>query len=125
MGSHQEPGSLRFFDVVVGVANDRPIKPEDHPHAIVHHYSIKDDGPPTPEERALVRAAALQIHKHLDEGRRVFVSCRSGFNRSGWVICETLMLRGLTGPEAIKRAREGRTYAVLNNEFFEHIVRNT
>lgn len=122
MGQHQLPGTLRGFDVIVGVSKQRPIYPIDHPYAIVEHVPLEDEGPPSPEERSAARSAAGRVNDHIDAGRRVYVSCTMGQNRSGWVVGLALRARGMTGKEAVLLMRQRRSYAVLNNEFFERDV---
>jgi len=122
MGPHQLPGTLTGFDVVVGVSKQRPIYPIDHPYAIVEHVPLEDDGPPSPEERAAARSTAKLINDHIDAGRRVFVGCTMGLNRSGWVVGLALRARGLSGKEAIALMRQRRSLQILTNEFFERDV---
>jgi hypothetical protein len=122
MGSHQQPGTLTAFDVVIGVSKQRPIYPIDHQHAIVVHVALEDDGPPTPEERSAARSAAKLVNEHIDAGRRVFVSCTMGLNRSGWVVGLALRARGMTGKEVLALMRTRRSLQILTNEFFERDV---
>ena len=122
MGSHRTPGTVTSFDVLVGVANDRLIKSSDHPNVIVHHFSIKDDGPPELDDRERALNAARLVDMHITGGRRVLVTCLAGYNRSGWIVGLTLLHRGWTPKDAIKLMREKRGSNVLNNEFFEAIV---
>jgi len=121
-GSHRTPGSLPTFDVLIGVANDRPIKSWDHPNLIVHHEPIRDDGPPESEDRERALHAARLVDEHITAGRKVLVTCLAGYNRSGWIVALALIRRGWTPKEAIKLLREKRGSNVLNNEFFEAMV---
>jgi len=122
MGSHQEPSTLDVFDVVVGVSKQRPIYPIDHPRAAVVHVPLEDEGPPTAEERAAARHTAKLVNEHIEAGRRVFVSCTMGLNRSGWVVGLVLRARGMTGKAAIALLRERRSLQILTNEWFERDV---
>jgi len=122
MGSHQEPGTLEGFDVIIGVSKQRPIYPIEHPRAIVVFIPLLDDGPPSPEERVLARRAAALVNEHLALGKRVFVSCTMGLNRSGWVVALALRAQGLSGKEAIALLRQRRSLQILTNEFFERDV---
>jgi hypothetical protein len=123
MGRHQQPGTLTAFDVVIGVSKQKPVYVIDHPHAIVIHVPLQDEGPPTPEERVAARAAAQLVNQHIDAGKKVYVSCSMGQNRSGWVVGLALRARGYSGVAAVLLMRERRSYAVLNNEFFERDVK--
>lgn len=122
MGRHQEPGTLEGFDVVIGVSKQRPIYPIDHPKATVVFIPLLDDGPPSPEERVLARRAAALVNEHLASGKRVFVSCTMGLNRSGWVVALALRAQGFSGKSAIALLRQRRSLQILTNEFFERDV---
>ncbi|MFF2787272.1 hypothetical protein ACFVT6_10965 [Streptomyces sp. NPDC058049] len=46
------------------------------------------------------------------------VRCHSGYNRSGLVVAQCLVDRGLTPAEAVARVRLGRSPWALNNKAF-------
>lgn len=46
------------------------------------------------------------------------VRCHSGYNRSGLVVAQCLVDRGLTPAEAVARVRRGRSPWALNNQAF-------
>ncbi|WP_405435645.1 protein phosphatase [Streptomyces avidinii] len=54
----------------------------------------------------------------LDSGLTTLVRCHSGYNRSGLVVAQCLVDRGLTPAEAIARVRRGRSSWALHNEAF-------
>lgn len=122
LGPDQRPGTLQGIDVVVGVAKDRPVHSWDHPNVIVQHFSIVDDGPPEPNDRARAADAADFVLGHIAAGRKVLVSCYAGLNRSGWVVALVLKKKGMTGKDAVKLIRERRGYSALSNEFFEALI---
>ncbi|MGZ9935525.1 protein-tyrosine phosphatase family protein [Streptomyces sp. NC-S4] len=62
----------------------------------------------------LARTAGLA----LDSGLTTLVRCHSGYNRSGLVVAQCLVGRGLTPEGAIARVRRGRSPWALNNEAF-------
>ncbi|MGW0394543.1 protein-tyrosine phosphatase family protein [Streptomyces sp. NPDC003042] len=62
----------------------------------------------------LARAAALA----LDEGLITLVRCYAGYNRSGLVVAQCLVERGLTPDEAIALVRRRRSPWALHNEVF-------
>lgn len=122
LGPDQRPGTVQGFDVIVGVANDRPVQPADHPGVIVEHVQLLDDGPPEPRDRARAAATAELVNKHIGEGRKVLVTCYGGLNRSAWVAALVLKKHGLTGKAAVKLIREKRGWQALSNEFFEQLI---
>ncbi|MGW6981258.1 protein-tyrosine phosphatase family protein [Streptomyces sp. NPDC054932] len=62
----------------------------------------------------LARTAGLA----LDSGLVTLVRCHSGYNRSGLVVAQCLVDRGLAPAEAIASVRRGRSPRALNNEAF-------
>ncbi|MFJ7586472.1 protein phosphatase [Streptomyces sp. NPDC097617] len=54
----------------------------------------------------------------LDAGLTTLVRCHSGYNRSGLVVAQCLVDRGLTPAAAIARVRGGRSPWALHNEAF-------
>ncbi|MFD9333338.1 protein phosphatase [Streptomyces sp. NPDC060028] len=62
----------------------------------------------------LARAASLG----LDSGLVILVRCHSGYNRSGLVVAQCLVERGLPAAEAIALVRRRRSPWALHNETF-------
>lgn len=62
----------------------------------------------------LARTAA----RALDAGRTTLVRCHSGYNRSGLVVAQCLVDRGLTPADAIALVRRRRSPWALHNETF-------
>jgi protein-tyrosine phosphatase len=122
VGPHQEPGTLPLFDVVVGVAKERRINAWDHPNATVLHVPMVDDGPPSDEDRARAQGTADYVNNHIEAGRRVYVSCLAGINRSCWVVALTLKRRGFTGKDAVALIRKQRGSIALTNDFFVALI---
>lgn len=122
MGMHQRPGALSEFDVVVGVAKEKPVYPIDHPNAEVVYVPLADDGPPTPTEWEQAKDTANRVHAFIEAGKRVYVGCSMGINRSAWVVALVLRKRGITGKEAIAMIRERRGSIALTNQFFEALI---
>lgn len=125
MGMHQPPGALDGFDVVVGVAKEKRVHPWDHPNATVVHVPIVDEGPPSQEDWKLACETANLVFEHLEAGRRVYVGCSMGINRSAWVVALVLKKRGLDGTQAVQLIRERRGSIALTNQFFEALIRRT
>jgi len=65
---------------------------------------------------------AMQVNRYLDHGKTVLVHCQAGLNRSGLVAATALMLKGMSGPDAIKLLREKRSNACLCNPSFARWV---
>ncbi len=123
ISAHPEPGTLTDIDVLVGVAKECPVCAADHPGVQVLHVPLVDDGPPSDEDWALALKAAENVMHHRTAGRRVLVSCKMGYNRSGLVVALALVQQGYTGKAAIALLRQGRGHNALNNEFFEARVK--
>ncbi|MFJ3833185.1 hypothetical protein ACIPWI_35300 [Streptomyces sp. NPDC090046] len=62
----------------------------------------------------LARTAGLA----LDAGLTTLVRCHSGYNRSGLVVAQCLVDRGLAPAEAIACVRRGRSPWALHNAVF-------
>lgn len=119
LSGHRQPGSIDYADVVVGMAIECPIVPEDHPDLTVVYVPIFDNGPPSNHERKLAHETAQLVLEHLQSGRRVSVSCVAGINRSAWVVGLVLRKLTLTGPQALALIRQKRMSCCLSNQWFE------
>lgn len=70
-----------------------------------------------------IRSAVDEIVSRWRRGQKVLVRCQAGYNRSGMLMCLTLMQMGLTAEDAIKTVRKRRGQHVLINRVFEGYVR--
>lgn len=107
------------FDVVVNMAGRGEFMGEritsDHP--IIHNHYI-DDSRLGPDEMAIVMDCVSIVLEMLDEGRKVLVRCRAGWNRSGLVVALVLRSLGYGAQDAIDLIREKRDPSALCNEHF-------
>lgn len=82
---------------------------------------LDDSGPPpSPADRARIRAAAHQIANHVRAGRRVLVTCWQGRNRSGVLSGLALVELGLPRARAVGRIQRYRDG--LTNPYFRAMV---
>ncbi|MFD6936062.1 protein phosphatase [Streptomyces goshikiensis] len=65
-----------------------------------------------------VRGLARAASRALDAGRTILVRCHSGYNRSGLVVAQCLVERGLAPAEAIALIRRRRSPWALHNAVF-------
>jgi protein-tyrosine phosphatase len=68
-----------------------------------------------------VEELARLVNECCEDGPTL-VSCQAGLNRSGLVAARALMLRGMTGAEALALIREKRSPASLCNPAFERWI---
>lgn len=111
------------FDVLVLCADDVEAR-EDFPGLTVIRMPSKDisTAPPTEEHIAQVHATAKRVVAHLEAGDRVLVTCRGGFNRSGFVTAVALHYRyGWEGNECVRLVRQQRDFALHNEQFARYI----
>nr|WP_218008248.1 dual specificity protein phosphatase family protein [Herbidospora sakaeratensis] len=123
MGGHfrNDPGGLLpvvvadEFDVVISM-----IRLDGHgPGATaVHHACHVPDGPLNPAEIGEVCAMADLAAEAVRSGKKVLVRCRAGYNRSGLVVAQTLLLLGHDLNDAITLVRTRRSEFALHNPFF-------
>jgi len=120
-GSAPPPGVRLPFDVVVLAAEEYQ---PDLPGYEVMHVPLDDSGPPpSPADRARIRAAAHQIAAHVRAGRRVLVTCWQGRNRSGVLSGLALVELGLPRARAVGRIQRYRNG--LSNPYFRAMVAGT
>ncbi|MEY9878039.1 protein tyrosine/serine phosphatase [Streptacidiphilus sp. MAP12-33] len=75
-------------------------------------------GPLTAAQLQSVQRLALATRDALRDDRTVLVRCHSGYNRSGLVVAQTLLLAGLTPAAAVALIRRRRSPWALNNPTF-------
>ncbi len=85
-----------------------------------HKSTMLDDEDFHPDDFA---AVAASVSANVAAGRRTFVHCTFGKNRSGLVIALVLReLEGLTGEQALERVRDLRLNAVNNPAYASWLV---
>lgn len=68
-------------------------------------------------------SAAELVAQEVESGKNVLVTCISGYNRSGIIVCMTLCkLTGMTGKQAVEHVQSRRRSAMCNDLFVEYIV---
>jgi protein-tyrosine phosphatase len=124
MGGHvwtDPAGELRAavvddeFDLVVSLYTRSGHGPAPH---VDHLVAEMPDGPLSPEQLRAVQRLALAVREALRSDRTVLVRCHSGYNRSGLVVAQTLLLAGLTPSAAVDLVRRRRSPWALNNATF-------
>lgn len=90
---------------------------------VEHHVWPIPDGPLDGTHLAGVMRLAEAASAALEAGRRVLVRCYHGYNRSGLVVAQTLILRGRSAEEAIRLVRDRRSPWALHNELFAEYLR--
>jgi len=75
-----------------------------------------------PEYVQQIHDLADWAHSQWSSGKRTFIRCAGGMNRSGLVTALVLMQSGLSAPDAITLIRERRSPdALSNSSFVKHI----
>jgi len=121
-GSVPPPRARLPFDVVVLAAVEH--QDVDLPGYEVIRVPLDDSGPPpSPADRALIRATAKRIAARVRAGRRVLVTCHQGRNRSGVLAGLALVELGLPRERAVGRIQRYRNG--LTNPFFRAMVAGT
>ncbi|AHI00727.1 dual specificity protein phosphatase family protein [Kutzneria viridogrisea] len=130
MGGHErydESGELvpvrveREFDLVVSLWAGEGFGPAPG----VEHWVLRiPDGELTAEEVTRVGELSAATAEALRAGRRTFVRCHFGYNRSGLVAAQALVLLGHGVDEAIDLVRLGRSRHALNNQHFLGYLRH-
>lgn len=87
--------------------------------------AFDDTWEPTTLELARAIAAAALVATAVQAGRRVLVTCRAGWNRSGLVTGLALGRMGLSGDTIVNLIRQARGEDALCNPTFEKMVRAT
>ncbi|MFB7947144.1 protein phosphatase [Kitasatospora phosalacinea] len=103
------------FDLVVSLFSAAGHGPAP---GVPHRIVPVPDGPLDAGQLAAVQEAARAVAAAVSSGRRVLVRCRSGYNRSGLVVAQTLVELGADTAEAVRRVRAGRSPWALHNGLF-------
>jgi protein-tyrosine phosphatase len=80
------------------------------------HWPIEDE--PRMADEATVRAIAGFVNRLIDDGYRVLVHCRSGFNRASLISGRALVGRGMDPHRVVELLRERRGPECLSNHVF-------
>ena len=124
MGGHvwQDPdGALRAavagdeFDLVVSLVAAEGHGPDGH---VEHLVAPLPDGPLEAEQIRTVQDLARTVAQAMRDGRVVLVRCRSGYNRSGLIVAQTLIELGDDASGAIDLIRRRRSAWALHNDIF-------
>ncbi|WP_207709967.1 protein-tyrosine phosphatase family protein [Actinomadura macrotermitis] len=91
------------------------------PH-VEHHCALVPDDPLSSAEIRAVLGLAEIAAEAVRGGRRVLVRCHSGYNRSGLVVAQALVLLGHEMDDAIFLIRRRRSRWALNNRLFEEYL---
>ncbi|MFE2323104.1 protein phosphatase [Streptomyces sp. NPDC059385] len=128
MGGHQWTDPLgdsrpvvvgREFGLVISLF----ARPGHGPDPGVEHVVAEmPDAPLSAEQIRTVQHLARTADQALRDGRGVLVRCRSGYNRSGLVVAQTLVERGEGAATAVGMVRRGRSPWALNNRVFEEYL---
>lgn len=121
-GSAPPPRVRVPFDVIVLAATEyqRPHLPG----YTLLRVPLDDSGPPpSPADRALIRASAREIARRVRRGERVLVTCWQGRNRSGVLAGLALVELGMPPDRAIRRIQQLRDG--LTNPHFRAMVGGT
>ncbi|MET9610997.1 protein phosphatase [Streptomyces sp. NPDC006512] len=105
----------REFDLVISLFT-RPGHGPDP--AAEHVVGEMPDAPLTTAQLRTVQHLARTAGQALDSGRTALVRCYSGYNRSGLVVAQCLVDRGLPPAEAIALIRSRRSPWALHNPVF-------
>lgn len=121
-GSRPPPGTFlrdRGFHMVVFCAHEFQPHEIIYPHIEVIRAYLDDSGTPmTSTEWRAACDASKHVARAVRDGRRVYVSCHMGQNRSGLVSALSLVrLTGMSGIEAVSRVKSARPYALGNTYF--------
>jgi protein-tyrosine phosphatase len=105
------------IDVVLDIADADAHPPAGATEGLLYVKAPLVDGAELPDE-VLTRGLAELAARFLESGRRVFVHCTFGRNRSGLVA--SLIVRevlGVSGAEALRHVQARRDRAVNNRDF--------
>ncbi|MFJ9338946.1 protein phosphatase [Streptomyces sp. NPDC101733] len=103
------------FDLVISLYS----RPGHGPHPDIEHLvGVVPDAPLTAGQLHTVQGLARSAAHALDAGRRTLVRCFHGYNRSGLVVAQCLVDRGMAPAEAITLIRSRRSPHALHNELF-------
>ncbi|MCX4626007.1 protein phosphatase [Streptomyces sp. NBC_01443] len=103
------------FDLVISLYARSGHGPDPH---VEHLVAEIPDGPLTAAELQEVQGLARSGVAALDRGLTTLVRCHSGYNRSGLVVAQVLVERGLPVDEAVALVRRRRSPWALSNDAF-------
>ena len=86
----------------------------------VHHFPVEDFTAPALEQ--VVESCGI-IEVSLAEGRRVLVHCNAGIGRTGAILACSLVRRGDSPEEAVRRVRLLRPYSLETSTQVEIVHR--
>jgi protein-tyrosine phosphatase len=111
----------REFDVVLSLYHQDGHAP---PPGVEHRCTPIPDGPLSPEQLEQVARLAVLAAEAVRAGRKTFVRCQAGYNRSGLVVARTLVELGLGTTDAIALVRGRHSPWVLHNDLFVRYLGN-
>lgn len=113
------------FDAVVFCASELRPPASEFPGVICVYAPMEDvsSGPAADRSAVVANFASAYVAELLRNGRKVYVSCAAGRNRSGLVTALTMIRLGWSGPAAVHRIQERRPNA-LTNRFFAGFAAN-
>ncbi len=120
-GDIEDWGALRALAIDTIVDMEGTIDPgvPEAPDAILYVYHpILDDELP---DLTRIEALGIMAADLVQQGRRVLIHCRMGFNRSALVAATALTYLGMTGPQALAHMRERRPGSLFNEIFAAHV----
>lgn len=103
------------FDVVISLYRRDGHGPAE---TVAHHCREVPDGPLTSDQLVDICELAELAAEAVGADRRVLVRCHSGYNRSGLVVVQALLLLGYSVDDAIFLVRYRRSKWALNNGLF-------
>lgn len=107
------------FDLVVSLFHRQGHGPS---AGIEERRALIPDDELSAENLGKVTALVPRVVAALRDGKRVFVRCQAGYNRSGLVVALTLLALGYTADDAIALIRRRRSrYALCNPAFVGYI----
>lgn len=108
------------FDCLILMANEYQPDESYFCDIDVHHAPI-EDGPLFKEQIVKAFHAASFAKLHLDQGKKVLITCYAGLNRSG-LVCAitacTIKNNSIDLKTAINKIRAARGYHALHNPYF-------
>lgn len=108
------------FDLVISLWTRSGHGPDP---GVEHLVGEMPDGPLTAAEVRRVQELARSAVSALHRGLGVLVRCHSGYNRSGLVVAQVLVERGLPAGEAVALVRRRRSPRALDNDAFTSYLR--
>jgi atypical dual specificity phosphatase len=85
-----------------------------------HHFPVEDFTAPDLEQ---VAEACAIIENSLARGSRVLVHCNAGIGRTGAILACSLVHRGESAEEAVRRVRQRRPYSLETSSQVDVVYR--